>query len=44
MINSRISVGIINVAGGNINSLYAAIDKKKFKVDEIGDLNSEKKI
>lgn len=40
MVKSKPSVGIVNIAGGNIRSLYAAIDKKKFTVADINDLDS----
>ena len=38
MIRSKKTIGIINIAGGNIKSLYNAIDKKYSSIYEISDI------
>lgn len=39
MVRTKKTVGIINIAGGNIKSLYNAIDKKYYSVFEISDIS-----
>ena len=41
-IKEKPTVGILNIAGGNIKSIYSAIDKSEYQVEEILALNSHK--